>query len=216
MTPPAPACPPRLSHELARLIEMFAERSVTIREVIAVLHGRAYTLLLIVLALPFCTPIPLPGLSTPFGLMIALVGFRLSLRQVPWLPGRLLDVALPPAFFGRVLLAGRRIVRMIEWALRPRWVSLFDRGVLHHAYGVVVLVCGVLLMLPLPIPFSNSLPAFTVMLTAAALLERDGYCAVAALVLFTVTLCFFAALGWGAAESVGWLKDWLGRSAATP
>src|SRR5688572_13594976 len=83
--------PRRLSEELAALVEAFAERSVTLQEVLEVLHGRAYTLLLFFLALPFCTPIPLPGVSTPFGIVIALIGFRLSLGQKPWLPKKLLN-----------------------------------------------------------------------------------------------------------------------------
>ena len=212
VTPPPPARS-RLSDELRRLIETFAERSVTLREVMAVLRGRGYTLLLILLALPFCTPIPLPGLSTPFGLVIAVIGFRLSLRQAPWLPARLLDTALPPRFFARLLSAGRWVIRLLEWGLRPRRVALVERGALHHVYGVMVLVSGLLLLLPLPVPFSNSLPALVVILTAAALMERDGYCAVAALALFALTLCFFAALAWGGAEGIAWVKDWLGRSA---
>jgi len=206
-----PAGPPRLSEELARLSETFAERPVTLREVITVLRGRAYTLLLILLALPFCTPIPLPGLSTPFGLMIALVGFRLSLRQAPWLPSRILDTALPPRFFSRLLFAGRRIIQLLEWGLRPRWVSLVEQGVLHHVYGLMILVSGLLLLLPLPIPLSNLLPALVVILTAAALLERDGYCAVAALAVFALTACFFAALAWGGVEALGWVKDRMAR-----
>jgi hypothetical protein len=206
--PPRPAL---LSDELARLIETFAERSVTLREVMAVLHGRGYTLLLILLALPFCTPIPLPGVSTPFGLVIAIVGFRLSLRQEAWLPARLLDTALPPRFFAGMLSAGRWIIRLLERALRPRCVAMVDQGVLHHVYGVMILVSGLLLLLPLPIPFTNSLPAWVVILTASALLERDGYCAVAALTLFALTLGFFAALVWGGAEGIGRVNDWLDR-----
>jgi len=203
--------PLRLSEEMARLIHLFAERSVTLREVVDVLQGRAYTLLLIFLALPLCTPIPLPGVSTPFGLVIALIGFRLSLRQKPWLPARLLNTTLPPRFFPRLLAAGRRIVRVLEWGLRPRYTFLVDQGVVHHLYGGLILVSGLLLLLPLPIPFSNTLPALVVVLTSSALLERDGYCAIAALAMFVLTLCFFTALAWGGVEGVrmGW--DWFSQ-----
>ena len=185
---------------------MLAERSVTLRDVVVVLRGRAYTLLLILLALPFCTPIPLPGLSTPFGLVIAMIGFRLSLRQKPWLPNRLLDTTLPPRFFTRVLSATKRITRFLEWGLRPRLTFLIDQRVLSHLWGVMILACGLLLLLPLPIPFSNLLPALVVILTAAALLERDGYCAVAATMMMLLTLAFYAALVWGGAEGLDWLK----------
>jgi hypothetical protein len=207
-----PTVPPRLSDELARLIATFAERRVTLREVMAVLHGRGPTLLLILLALPFCTPVPLPGLSTPFGLVIAVLGFRLALRQTPWLPARLLDTALPPRFFAGLLSSGRWIIRRLEWGLRPRLVALVDEGLLHHLHGLVIFVCGLLLLLPLPIPFTNALPALVVVLTSAALMERDGYCAVAALALFALTLCFFGVLVWGGAEAIGSMRERLGSS----
>ncbi len=99
----------RLSAELGRLIAAFAERAVCLREVLEVTHGRGFNLILILLAFSFCTPIPLPGVSTPFGLVIAFIGLRLALGQKPWLPARLLDKQLPPRFFPRFLAATRQI-----------------------------------------------------------------------------------------------------------
>jgi len=210
----AKTAPLRLSEELGRLAEIFAERSVTLRELVDVIQGRAYTLLLILLSLPFCTPVPLPGVSTLVGSVIALIGFRLALRRKPWLPARLLDASLPPRFFANLLKAAKRLVSFLEWALHPRLAFLVDNGPAQHLYGAVVFISGVLLLLPLPVPFSNILPAFTVLLVSAALLERDGYCAIASLFSFALTLCFFAALAWGGTEGVvhgGYLLDkWFG------
>src|SRR5215210_7264423 len=95
---PQQPAPRKLSEEIGALLEGLTERSVTLREVLDVTHGRAYTLLLILLALPFCTPIPLPGFSTPFGLLIALIGARLALLQEPWLPERVLNKPLSRKF----------------------------------------------------------------------------------------------------------------------
>jgi len=198
--------PLRLSDEITGLIAAFAERSVALREVIDVLQGRAYTLLLILLALPFCTPIPLPGVSTPFGLVIALIGFRLSLRLTPWLPRRLLDTRVPPRFFSRLLGAARSLIRVLEVFLRPRWRGLLDTKVLYHGYGAVLCASGLLLLLPLPVPLSNLLPALTVVLLSCAMLERDGCFVVAALATFAVTLGFFGVLFWGGAEFVDWIQ----------
>lgn len=175
-----------------------------------VLRGRAYTLLLILIALPFCTPIPLPGLSTPFGLVVAVIGFRLALRQKPWLPRRLLDTTLPPRFFARLLGATHRLVRALEAFLRPRWSGLLEMIAIQHGCGVIVCLSGLLLLLPLPIPFSNGLPALTVVLIGCAILERDGYCAVAGALAFAISLCFFGTIFWGGAEVVGWLRDTVG------
>ena len=76
----------KLSEELDLILREFEVETVTLREVIGILHGRGYVLLVMLLALPFCTPIPLPGLSTPLGLVIALIvlifgGAGLALRQ---------------------------------------------------------------------------------------------------------------------------------------
>src|SRR5436190_21746461 len=117
---PAPARPRKLSEDLALILREFEIESVTLREVMAVLHGRGYVLLLMLLALPFATPIPLPGLSTPFGFVIALIGVRLALGQKPWLPSHLLDTRLSPKFFVKVFAAARKILRGFEYLLRPR------------------------------------------------------------------------------------------------
>ena len=197
--------PRRLSEELAFLIAAFADRPVRLQDVIAVLQGRAWIMLLLVLSLPFCTPIPLPGLSTPFGFVIALIGFRLSLRKRPWLPQLLLNRQLPAGFFPRMLSAARKIVKFLELFLCPRIVWLLDTGLLHHLYGAMIMVAGILLLLPLPIPLSNTLPALTVVFLAGAMLERDGGAVIAGLVMFVVMLAFFAALALGGAGAVHWL-----------
>jgi hypothetical protein len=198
---------PRLSQELVRLVELFSQREVRLRELVEVLHGRGYMLLLFLVSLPFCTPVPLMGLSTPFGLLVAVIGFRLMLRQQPWLPARLLDLRLPPRFLSAVLRGSRRIVAVLEWLLRPRLCVLVDQGVVHHVHGAIILCCGLLLLLPLPIPFTNFMPAVVVVLTAAAILERDGLCAILAGLMFVLTLAFFLLVFWGGAEAIAWLRD---------
>lgn len=196
----------RLSTELQRLIGAFAERAVCLREVLEVTHGRGYNLLLILLAFPFCTPIPLPGFSTPFGLVIAFLGLRLALGQRPWLPARLLDQQLPARFFPRFMGATRRLVSWLEYFLKPRLTRVVQWRLIRQSMGAVILCSGMLLLLPLPIPFSNFLPAFTVVLLAAAMLEDDGYVAVVGGGVFLLTLAFFAAIFWGGTEVVEWLE----------
>ena len=120
------ATPSRMSDQIAGLIAVIGERPVPLREVVAVLRGRAYILMLLLLAIPFCTPIPLPGLSTPFGVVIALIGFRLSINQKAWVPPKLLDRTLPPGFLKRWLQGARRMVRLLERFLHPRWRQLAE------------------------------------------------------------------------------------------
>lgn len=202
--------PRRLSEEFALILREFEVETVTLREVMAMLHGRGYVLLVMLLALPFCTPIPLPGLSTPLGLIIALIGARLAFGAKPWLPGRLLDTRLPPPMFAKVFSAARRIVLWFEKFLRPRMLWTTGSPRFEQAHAVPIVLCALMLLLPLPVPFSNVLPAWGVLLLAGGLLERDGAFIVAGYVTTALGLVFFgliAFLGKGAFDAI-W--QWLG------
>lgn len=203
--------PRQLSTEIDLLLAALAERPLRLREMIEVMRGRAYTLLLILLSIPFCLPIPIPGLSTVLGGIIMLIGLRLSLRLDPWLPTRVLDAEISTATVTRVLVASRRIACMLESVLRPRFSILLDFAVLHHFYGAMICISGFLLMLPLPLPFTNFLPAVTIIFLAGALLERDGYFAVAGVVMFILNIIFFASLAAGGLALVNVIEGWFGR-----
>lgn len=194
--------PQRLSAQLRQLADREEHDELTLGGLMDELQGRVYTLLLLVLALPMCQPVPLPGLSTPFGVAIALLGLRFALSQRPWMPKRLLATKLSGNFFPAVMRGGARVLGIFEKLLHPRMTTVFEFGQMRFLAGAIVCLCGLLLLLPLPIPGTNMLPALTVILTAAALSERDGYCLIAAGVAFLLTLAFFGALVWGGAEII--------------
>ena len=203
------ARPRRLSEELAMILREFEVETVTMREVIGLLHGRGYVLLIMLLALPFCTPVPLPGLSTPFGLIITIIGARLALGAKPWLPARLLDTQLPPKVFAKVFALTRKIILAFERLLRPRllWVTRSPRR--EQLHGVPVVICALMLLLPLPVPFSNVIPAWGIILIAGGLLERDGVFILAGYVASLITVDFFGAIAIFGVEAVDFIWKWL-------
>jgi hypothetical protein len=206
---PASSLPPRkLSDELALILREFEVETVTLREVLGLLHGRGYVLLVMLLALPFCTPIPLPGLSTPFGLIITLIGVRLALGAKPWLPRRLLDTRLPPAIFAKVFAFTRKIILWFERLLRPRLLWATESPRFQQAHAVPIVICALMLLLPLPIPFSNVIPSWGIMLIAGGLLERDGAFIIAGYVATLLTMAFFTVIAVFGAEAFDFLWQW--------
>jgi hypothetical protein len=207
---PVPARPARkLSEELADLRLRAGERRITLREVIFLLGGRAYLLLVLLLALPFITPIPLPGLSVPFGLAIVLISLRLSLGQRPWLSKKLQRKELPAGFIAKVFSVAEKVLRFLEKFLRPRLTFLTDTPLLRQLHAVLMLVAALALLLPLPIPFTNSFPAWTILLVAAGLLERDGVFVLAGYVVFAAGVLYFVFLGEAAVQLVQAAVEWL-------
>ncbi len=74
-----PTARPTFSEELRHLANHFTDRPATLAAILAATRGRGFDLLLVLICLPFLTPIPLLVLSTPFGLVVFLIGTRLAL-----------------------------------------------------------------------------------------------------------------------------------------
>ena len=195
--PTAPSPRPKFSQELRKLAEQFADHPTRISEILTATQGRGFNLLLLLIGLPFLTPIPLPGFSTPFGLVVLVIGARQALGRQPWLPEKALQRELPARFIARLLGAASRIVRWLEVLLRPRLTFLHEQWVYRRIAGTLIMLSGLLLLLPLPIPLSNSFPALTVVLLAAGAMERDGLFFLAGCGMFMVTLAYFALLAFG-------------------
>ena len=217
-SPPASSIPSqgpgafRLSEELVKLEEKSREQSINLGDVIFLLDERAHTFLLLLLSLPFVQPIPLPGLSTPFGVAIAFLGISFLVGQKPWLPGRLLKMQLPETFLAPALRGMRRLVCIMEALLRPRILFLTTNLSMQRLEGLCILVCGVLLSLPLPIPFSNMLPAMTVIAFACSTLGKDGFFYVGGIFCFAITVVFFFLIGFGGAAAMAWVYEWLAEN----
>jgi hypothetical protein len=199
-TPTVPSPRPKFSQELRKLAGQFADHPTRISEILTATQGRGYNLLLLLIGLPFLTPIPLPGFSTPFGLVVLIIGARQAFGCQPWLPGKVLQRELPARFLARLLGAASRIVRWLEVLLRPRLTFLHEQWVYRRIAGNLIMLSGLLLLLPLPIPLSNSFPALTVVLLAAGAMERDGLFFLAGCASFTVTLAYFGLLAFGGAH----------------
>jgi hypothetical protein len=195
-----PAVP--FSQELRALVERFGDRPVRLAELFDATQGRGSNLLLLSITLPFVTPIPLPGFSIPFGVMVALLGTRMAMGRKPWLPQRVLERELPPRFLGKLLRGAARVLKFLEYFLRPRLPFVRNHRIFARIAGVLIAASGLLLILPLPLPFSNSLPAWTVIFLAAGSLGRDGLFFVAGCVSFAVSLVFFTLVAIGGVEFI--------------
>ena len=200
--------PKKLSEELIELRQRVAERAVTIRELLYVLKGRAYMLLVILLTLPFLLPLPLPGLSTPFGFAIMLICLRLALGQRPWLPKGIQRRELPAGFIPRLLDLAARIIGGMERVLRPRWLVLTEHALIRQLHAMVMVASATILLLPLPIPFSNGLPGWAILLLAGGLLERDGRAIVFGYLMFALSVIYLWLFGEAAEELVAAVLAW--------
>ncbi len=182
-----------------------------LRAILAALRGRAFELLIIVLVLPFAVPVSVPGMSTPFGIAIAVVALQLAAARLPWLPRRVLDASIPAGFIGRVLGATKGVVAFLERFLRARLAVLTCSRALVAVHLCGITLAALLLAVPLPIPLTNTIPGWAILLLALGLMERDGLFIAAGHVVLAVSVVYFILLGESVRHSFDWMLHWLGR-----
>lgn len=122
----------------------------------------------------------IPGSSTVLGLPLVFLGFSLmaGARRL-WLPQRLRRRSFDRAALDRGIRKALPYVRRLERLAHPRyWPGA--NGLIDRVYGGIVLVLG--LLVALPIPFGNTMPAIAVVLLSLGVTARDGFWAAAGLV----------------------------------
>lgn len=148
------------------------EEHLRLRLILADLQQSAFGVFLFVAILPAFLPVPglAGGISGP---LVTLIGLQMliGLRK-PWLP-RFIGERGPrrrtmQRFVGRIAPWLRRLDRL----LKPRLSALVDTLPARAFSGLLLIVLGILLSLP--IPFTNYAFGAMLLLFALALLERDG------------------------------------------
>ncbi len=166
-----------LSQRLAQILESNgATGSLTLNRLIAKTEGRGIFSIIILLCLPFVGPMSIAGMSTPFGLTIALLALQLARGQAPHLPKRVGDRPMSARLQRGMRRTGVKFLRLIEKLVKPRRVSWMSWPVAQQANVLLLVFMAFLLALPLPPipPFTNAFPSYAIILIAASLMEEDG------------------------------------------
>jgi hypothetical protein len=90
-----------------------------------------------------------------------------------------------------VSIMGNDFIRM-EKLVHPRLLPLTHRATIGRFNGILLVLSGILLMAPLPLPLSNALPAYGILFLAAGSLERDGYVVLAGYLMVLLTISYFS------------------------
>lgn len=161
--------------DLRALERETADEQIIVGDVEHILAGRGFATLILILALPFVQPIPVPGLSVPFGLAIIALGLRLALGSKAGLPGFVRRRAIDPSLMRKMIAAARAVFARVERLFRRRLLGLLIPPFRNLA-GLSIMASGLAMSLPLPpvVLFSNSLPSIATILICLGIIERDG------------------------------------------
>jgi hypothetical protein len=150
--------------------------SVRLDDLLKGAEERGMYLVMILLSLPFITPIPLPGLATVIGVAVMLMSLRLAWRLPPRLPDFIGKREISRERMGAFVRSAAGALRKVEKVVRPRFGYWLKWRTVRFFNALLLALMGVLLALPLPpvLPFSNSLPSWGIIVVSLSIIERDG------------------------------------------
>lgn len=160
----------RFSDILVALAMDETRERVSVGDLFERLGERAFGALMLAFALPNIVPTP-PGTSAVTGTPLVFLSARLMLGLSPWLPGFVTRRSMARGDFAVVVNRIAPWLSRAERMLKPRLGALAGPPA-DHVAGAVCFVLAV--VLALPIPFANILPAASICLFALGLIEKDG------------------------------------------
>ncbi len=193
----------RTSQVLQDLVRDPGRPKISFQEISNAVGERAFGALLVLFALP--NLIPIPGISTIFGILIGVVAIQLVVgSSAVWLPRQLRDRTVSRDALAQTVERARPRMERLEKVLRPR-LTFLSVGFGERMIGIACIAMALILMLPLVL--NNLFPALAVVAFALGLIERDGVAIIVGYFLgFLAVLILGVTLALGTAAVIGFFK----------
>jgi hypothetical protein len=197
--------PRRLSDLFAQLAHD-ANGPISIAHIRNALGNRSFAPLLVLFAAFNLLPLP-PGTSAILGLPLIIVSAQMAFgSKQAWLPAFVMNRSVSAEQFRSVmqwiiprLIQLERLIRPRYW---PFWRKQGDRII-----GIIALILAI--VVTLPIPLGNWLPAFSTALLGLALSERDGILFAIGGAISLVSMAVIAAVVGAAGFATHTLYSWM-------
>lgn len=182
------------SEILEDLVREAPADEVNLEWIIVHLRERSFGIVMLLVAIVGLVP----GTSPFVGILLGVTAVKMMLgRHEPMLPRSVSARRTPTPRLVHLLDRAIPVLRRLERIVRPRWSMPF--GTTKRVIGTVILLLGVALIAP--IPFSQFIPVFVIILLAFAYLEEDGVLLLIGLIAALVSLAITAAAVWRTVEA---------------
>jgi hypothetical protein len=187
----------KLSQILSELLVEYTDKSLPLSVLLEQVGNSGFGTIAGILTIPMLIPLPIPlaGFSALVGSGIILVGCQLALGyEKPYLPQRIAQIELSPAASQKLLKNINRLLQPLERMSRHRFSSFSNSWWGCRIIGICLTWDALLMSLPLPIPLTNLVPAYTILFLVIGLLEFDGLFILIGYGMTVATTLFFASI----------------------
>lgn len=197
----SPGSVTRLTDTLDVLASGCAGERISLDDLSSTLGEKCFAGLIFLLAAPNMLPLP-PGCDIALSVPLAILSAQLVLGvRRPWLPAWIRSREITTERFAKLVERLSPMTRRMEILLSRRLDALTGLAG-RRLLGLLCLALAVLL--GLPVPLGNAVPAAAISLFALGLLARDGIAVLAGVVATIASGAIVGGLGYAAVEAWGW------------
>jgi hypothetical protein len=202
---------------ILKKIERLSENNpISIKKALAELDYFGFSLIALILVLPFMQPFPVGPLSVIGGLTIAALGIQLLKRKsFPILPNRLLIITPSNKSWKWITKVCIFIIYWSKKITKPRllWFVSSETGL--KLEGGIFILGGLLIAIPFAmiLPLNNFFPGLAILFTTIAQFEKDGLFIVLAIFWIVFSIIYFSLFIYGlyylGIEGMQYLPEWI-------
>ena len=189
----------RLSQVLV-LLAAEPEERISFRDILAILSERSFAILVVLLGLPNCLPMP-PPIPTVSALLLIMIALQMLVRRPePWFPGVVLRGSVARSDVLRAVKRALPVVSRLERWSRPR-LSVFEPRLASLLSAILLLLMSIGMLLAAPL--IGQVPyGLAVCLFGLGQIERDGVLVLSGMVAGAVGVALSASFIYGVVEAV--------------
>ncbi|MSP33836.1 MAG: exopolysaccharide biosynthesis protein [Rickettsiales bacterium] len=177
-----------------------------ITDLMAAMEGVGFGLALMIFAFGILIPLPPPF---PSIISIPLVIFSLQMMagfKSPKLPKRFAKLTIKRSTLATLVRKSSPYIRRVESILRPRFYFM-TKPFAERVVGFFVFAFATFILLPMPL--SNFIPGFGILIISFGLLEKDGLAVILGIIVGLIGIAISIAAIFLGVEALQYIKDWL-------
>ena len=185
-------CEKGFSYTICRISKKIPNDGMTLRAFLNLLGDRGRLITCMVLSAPFLIPLSIPGTGVVIGIIILLTSLSIILERYYIVPEFLLRRKMSYKTLIKILDACFRMLNFLEKYMKPRLLGMTNKKSSRIFNNFFLVFCSILFITPLPIPLTDTLPAFGIFFLSAGILECDGYLILFGYFMVTITAIYFS------------------------
>lgn len=165
---------PKITEIIDRIIDYTGTcETMTVQQLKDFFGDRGFAIAIIIFNMPSVLPTGfIPGSTTIFAIPVIFFAFQMLIgMKAIWLPRRFLKKYYPTETKRKILLKAKGYLTPMEKYIKPRYT--FITGANAERF-IALFIIFLALVVALPIPGANFIPALGISILALGLLEKDG------------------------------------------